>query len=347
MNGTAFGLYAPDGELVGIANFAGCANSATAAGMQISVREDRGLSPTARAHVTVSEREYCDAVRFCLATASACGASLGTGAESYFYAACLRSFVARNRALWRAIRLVERHAPLPPWARVLLDAQVPFMKIVRSFADPGDGHRGTIYAAAGAWYLGTTDARPTLVGRRSGQTLPGRSFTKLNVEGRGHARQVARAVWEGGIGELRALDPISGVLLGVRDLARIRAAVPDGLSTRAHRRALAEAWRAEQAALAIAIERHPRRIAWQSEADTSGYIADAPRPKHRFATFFGQGFWAHALERRCRYIRADILRAEAAWFAETNRLGRGLGYNFARRPEHLGQRQPPPARRMQ
>jgi hypothetical protein len=346
MNGTAFGLYAPDGELVGIANFAPCANTATAAGMQVNVPEDYQLSPTARAHLTVSERESCDAVRFCLAPDAVSGASLGTGAESYFYAACLRYFVARNRALWRVIRMVERECPLPAWARAMLKERVPFIKIVRSFADPADGHRGTIYAAAGAWYLGMTDARSTLVGRRSGEPLAGRSLTKLYApDEKGHPRQVARAVWEGGLGQLRAIDPASGAVLGARDLASIRDTVPDGLGTRAHRRALAAAYRAEQVLLAIEVGCDPKQLAWHSEADTGGYLTAAPRPKHRYATFLGRPFYANALARRCRYIRADILSAEAAWFAKHPRWGRGLGYHLPRKPDQLG-RSTSPTRRI-
>lgn len=338
MNGTAFGLVAPDGELVGIANCARSTNTATAAGMQVRVREDRDLTPTARAHLTISEEEYCDAVRFCLAPEAACGASLGTGAESFFYAACLRYFVARNRAVWRAIRFVERGIPLPVWAQGLIDERVPFMKVVRSFADPADGHRGTIYAAAGAWYLGMTAARPTWVGRRSGYGLPGRARAKLRSDQAGHAHQVARAVWEGSSGQLTALDPVTGAVLGVRELAAIREAVPDGLPTAAHRGALVAALRAEQAALAETLGREARRLGWRSDADMGGYIESPPRPKLRFGTFLGRPFYAYALARRCRYIRSDILAAEAAWFAECHRWGRSIGYNWPQRPPTLGRR---------
>jgi hypothetical protein len=99
MAGQGFGLYAPTGELVGVANFAACSNAKTAMGMQAAhVPEDADLTPQQLAHVTIGEREYLDCVRLCTVEELRDGTELGTGAESFLYASCLQILADRNRA---------------------------------------------------------------------------------------------------------------------------------------------------------------------------------------------------------------------------------------------------------
>jgi hypothetical protein len=356
MNGERMGLYARDGEHCGIAVFAPCTNLRTAAGMQVGAGGDEHLSDHMRAHLTYTEAQYRDCVRLCLAEQRQDGSALGTGAESFLYTGCLGIFEEENRQLWRALRWAEKlgdgslRVPLPEWAHALLTSGADWVKCVRSFADPAAGHRGTIYQAAGAWYLGKTRAEGLHVGRRSGEPASRRSLSKLGTSGHGHVHQALRAVWEGGAGRALLRGP-DGVVLHEEDLAWIRRAVPDGLIPAVRERALRSAWHGRQAELRAGlidagcdakVEASTQRAAritharWEFEVDLSGYEVRKVPAKHRYGHFLGSGYFAHQLARRCRYLRKQILASEATWYAPAARWPRGLGFGWRERPEWLG-----------
>ena len=332
MNGRAYGLYAPDGHLVGVANFAPPSNHRTAEGMQVQAPGDHRLASRARAQVTYTQRELLDCVRLCVAEETPSGIPLGTGAESFLYAACLRTFLDENRTLWRALRMAEIGLPLPrPEARLLLRGAT-FIRVVRSFAETAVGV-GSPYAATGAWYLGTTRAETVWVGRRSGESITRRSLAKLQGAGDGHVHQVLRAAWEGSAGVAVAHHAATGATLAAYPLDAVRAAVPDGLPPAARQRALAGAWRGLAAAWSSQL---PAPVCWDLQADTSGYKPRPTSPKHRYATFLAnRPFYVLELARRCRYLRSAILQAEAAWYSEATRWPRGIGYGWPRPPQAL------------
>ena len=332
MNGRAYGLYDPEGHLVGAANFAPPSNHKTAEGMQVLAPGDHRLPPRARGQVTYTQRELLDCVRLCVAEETPSGIPLGTGAESFLYAACLRIFLDENRTLWRAIRMAEIGLPLPrPEAR-LLSRGASFVRVVRSFAETAGGV-GSPYAATGAWYLGTTRTETVWVGRRSGESITRRSLAKLQGAGDGHVHQVLRATWEGSAGVAVARHATSDAILAAYPLDAVRAAVPDGLSPAARERALAGSWRGLAAAWSSQL---PAPVRWDLQADTSGYESRLTSPKHRYATFLAnRPFYVLELARRCRYLRAAILQAEVAWYSEATRWPRGIGYGWPRPPQAL------------
>lgn len=332
MNGRGYGLFDPEGHLVGAANFAPPSNHRTAEGMQVRAPGDHHLSPRARAQVTYAQRELLDCVRLCVADETPSGIPLGTGAESFLYAACLRTFLDENRALWRAIRMAEVGLPLPRTEARLLARGASFVRVVRSFAESAAGV-GSPYAATGAWYLGTIRAETVWVGRRSGESITRRSLAKLRGAGDGHVHQVLRAAWEGSAGMAVARHAATGETLAAYPLDAVRAAVPDGLSPASRQRALAGAWRGLAAAWSRPLAGPVR---WDLRADTSGYLSRSTAPKHRYATFLAnRPFYVLELARRCRYLRSEILRAEAAWYAEAARWPRGIGYGWPRPPQAL------------
>jgi hypothetical protein len=332
MNGRAYGLYDPGGHLVGVANFAPPSNHRTAEGMQVRAPGDGDLSLPARAQVTYTQRELLDCVRLCVAEQTPSGVPLGTGAESFLYAACLRTFLDENRTLWRAIRMAELGLPLPrPEAR-LLARGASFVRVVRSFAETAVGV-GSPYAATGAWYLGTTRVETVWDGRRSGESITRRSLAKLRSAGDGHVHQVLRAAWEGSAGVAIARDAATGATLAAYPLDEVRAAVPDGLSPAARERALAGAWRRLAAAWSKQLTGPVR---WDLRADTSGYEPRSSSPKHRYATFLAnRPYYVLELARRCRYLRSSILQAEAVWYSEAARWPRGIGFGWPRPPQAL------------
>jgi hypothetical protein len=327
MPGLGYGMFTPAGELVGVANFAPCSNPRTAAGMQLGeVPEDRDLSAAECAHVRIGEREYLDCVRLCVADHTIHGECLGTGAESFLYASCLRGIVHRNRKLWRALRMAETGLPLPGWARSMLAAGTPFIKLVRSLADPAENHTGGIYSAAGAWYLGTTRAETVWVGQRSGEFITRRSLSKLRGSGLGHAHQVLRAAYEGSSAHAVARRPDgSTVEIDLRATLTDLPASLDGAELRAR---LLERWRGIQTSFP--------RVQWHLSADAAGYRQERRPPKHLYGSYLGTAFWAAQLVRRSKRLRESVLRAEAAWFAEARRWPRSLGYGWQRPPSPLG-----------
>jgi hypothetical protein len=332
MNGRAFGLYDPEGHLVGAANFAPPSNHRTAEGMQVPAPGDHRLPPRARAQVTFTQRELLDCVRLCVAERTPSGVALGTGAESFLYAACLRVFLYDNRSLWRVIRMAELGLPLPPAEARLLVCGASFVRVVRSFAETEVGV-GSPYAATGAWYLGTTRAETVWVGRRSGESVTRRSLTKLRGAGDGHLHQVLRAAWEGSAGTAVARHAGTGAVLAEYPLDPVRAAVPDGLAPAARQRALAGAWRGLAAGWSAQLAGPVR---WELRADAGGYASRPGSPKHRYATFLAnRPFYVLELARRCRYLRGAILQAEAAWYSEATRWPRGIGYGWPRPPQTL------------
>jgi hypothetical protein len=332
MNGRAYGLYDPEGHLVGAANFAPPSNHRTAEGMQVPAPGDHHLVPRARAQVTYTQRELLDCVRLCVAEETPSGIPLGTGAESFLYAACLRAFLDENRTLWRAVRMAEIGLPLPRAEARLLSRGASFVRVVRSFAETAVGV-GSPYAATGAWYLGTTRAETVWVGRRSGESITRRSLAKLQGAGDGHVHQVLRATWEGSEGVAVARHAATGEILATYPLDPIRSAVLDGLSPAARERALAAAWRGLAAAWS---GRVAEPVGWHLQADTSGYESRSAPPKHRYATFLAnRPFYVLELARRCRYLRSAILQAEAAWYSEATRWPRGIGYGWPRPPQAL------------
>jgi hypothetical protein len=336
MSGQGFGMYTPAGELVGVANFAPCSNPRTAKGMQLTtVPEDKHLTPQQRAHLSVSEKEYFDCVRLCVADFTAAGDELGTGAESFLYASCLRAFSGRNRDLWRAIRMAELRLPLPPGARALIAAETPFIKLVRSFADPAEGHVGTIYTAAGAWYLGTTRAEPVWQGRRSGERTTRRSLSKLSASCDGHVNQVLRAAYEGSAASATLITPAGDTLLTV-DLKVALSSTPDDDGA-ALRRKLHARWREIQKQTPVS----GRTGCWILSADTGGYEQVRRPPKYLYGTYLGSPFGAANLLRRCRRLRETILSAEHAWKSAAIRAPRGHGYSLPSPPRGLARAAPP------
>lgn len=273
--------------------------------MQVEAPGDHRLSLLARAQVTYVQRELLDCVRLCVAEETPAGVQLGTGAESFLYAACLRTFLDENRTLWRAIRMAEVGLPLPrPEAR-LLSRGASFVRVVRSFAETEVGV-GSPYAATGAWYLGTTRSETVWVGRRSRESITRRSLAKLQGTGDGHVHQVLRAAWEGSAGIAVARHAATGEILAAYPLYAVRAAVPDGLSPAARQRTLAGAWRGLAAAWSSELTSPVR---WELQADTSGYETRPASPKHRYATFLAnRPYYVLELARRCRYLRSAILQ---------------------------------------
>ena len=339
MNGTAFGLYDPSGVLVGVTTFARPTNIKTAAGMQVAEWGDDRISPLERAHVTHAESETVDCTRLCVAERAANGVMLGTGAESFLFMAALRLMRARNRALWRATRMVELELPLPPSAQALLRARVPYIKCVRTHATSGE--RGVTYMACGLFYAGLGRAEREAIGGRSGELCGGRALTKLaRPESSGHEHQVLRAVWEGSGGYAVGYNE-AGEAVSALDLAQIRRLVPDGFTPLARQAALKRAWHVMRTdavrATGIGV------ATWILTADQSGYRKRASVPKHRYVGYLGTPYYTLQLARRCKYLRKTILAAESAWFAPAARMPRGLGYNWRRRPQRLGARPYPAA----
>ena len=339
MNGAAFGLYDPSGVLVGVTTFARPTNVKTAAGMQVGEWGDESLSPLERAHVTHAESETVDCTRLCVAERASQGVVLGTGAESFLFMAALRLMRMRNRALWRATRMVELGLPLPPTAQALLRAQVPYVKCVRTHAT--SGQRGVTYMACGLFYAGLGRVEREAIGGRSGELCGGRALTKLaRHESPGHEHQVLRAVWEGSDGYAVGHNGV-GEAVSPLDLAPIRRLVPDGLTPLARQAALKRAWHTLRTDVARATG--IRAATWVLTADQSGYFKRSSAARHRYVGYLGTPYYALQLARRCKYLREAILAAEAVWFAPAARLPRGVGYNWRRRPQRLGARPYPPA----
>jgi len=64
------------------------------------------------------------------------------------------------------VALREHEAPVTQIlsvSRKLITDQHPGIRVIISYADPDQGHKGTIYQADNWYYLGKTDARPFLV----------------------------------------------------------------------------------------------------------------------------------------------------------------------------------------
>ncbi len=60
------------------------------------------------------------------------------------------------------------------------------------------------------------------------------------------------------------------------------------------------------------------------------------QPEHRYGVFLGRRYYDYALATRRRYLRPQILAAEAPWYASERRWPRGVGYNWPRRPVSWG-----------
>ncbi len=318
---------------VGAANFAPPSNHKTAEGMQVQAAGDHRLQLQARGQVTYTQRELLDCVRLCVADETPSGIPLGTGAESFLYAACLRAFLDENRTLWRAIRMAELRLPLPPAEARLLARGASFVRVVRSFAETAVGV-GSPYAATGAWYLGTTRTETVWVGRRSGESITRRSLAKLQGVGDGHVHQVLRATWEGSAGVAVARHADLG-----HDPGRVPARRgPTGRTRRpVSRRPPARADERLAQPRGSMVEPAGRtRSAGISRPTRAGYESRSTSPKHRYATFLAnRPYYVLELARRCRYLRAAILQAEAAWYSEATRWPRGIGYGWPRPPQAL------------
>lgn len=349
MQGDKFGLYAPDGALVGVAIFAPCSNKRTAAGMRARhIPEDAALTPAERAHTWFGERGYRDCVRLCLADRAPDGRPIGTGAESFCYSGALHYYLAQNRMRWRAERWAECLAtrpawhpdalpPLAPWAAALLTDGGEYVKAVRSFSDTTVHPNATVYRGAGAWDLGLTKQETAYAGRRSGEPAARRSLTKLASAGHGRTHQVLRAVWEGATAGTATATDAAGRVCATHDLAWIRTAVPDGLPPAVRRTALKRAWREAQRTIAATLGVPVAALTWTLAADADGYVSRGVAPKRRYCHWLAaRPGWAIALARRCKYTRQQVLAAEAAWYAPARRGTRGDGYNWPKRPRDLG-----------
>jgi hypothetical protein len=331
MSGRAYGLYDPTAALVGLIIFARPTNAKTAAGMQVVEIGDDLLSPTELAHVTHGEGETLDCTRLCVADVTPSGFILGTGAESFLFAAGLRDLASRNRSLWRATRMVEKGIPLTPDTRRIL-ASVSSCKCVRSFATVGT--RGVSYAASGLFYCGRGRSEQESVGRRSGEVCGRRSLSKLeSLHCHGHDHQVLRAVWEGGEGCVTAFDSRGNVITSI-DLSPIRAMVGDDLTPLVRQRALKRAYRELRADAERGIARVD--ITWSLSADRAGYVLRHASPKHRYVGYLGAPYYVVEMARRSKYLRDSILAAERAWFAPERRWPRGIGFGWKRPPQRLG-----------
>jgi hypothetical protein len=314
--GIAFGLYAPNGTLVGVAAFARPTNPKTAAGMfprDTTDREARGLWAL---HLDVAESEALDFVRLSILDATS-GFSLGCGAETFFMRTCLKFITARNRARWRAIRAAEIGlVPLDP-----IYGRLPFVKIIRTFADPRAGHSGQIYRTASFFAAGSSRAEAGWIGDRSRRPLSGRQRTKLRNAGQhGHVANVLRAAWEGGVCRAEAFDA-QGVSLAVFTLEAMQQAAD------ATPRTLTRVWRALASATA------PSATTWTLTYLSGGFSPIACPAKPRFLLFLGAPPVARALARRCRYLRAALLQADRDWSSPTRRWSRGIGFNWRQQPD--------------
>ncbi len=331
MSGRTYGLYDPTAVLVGVIIFARPTNAKTAAGMQVVEIGDDLLSPTEMAHLTHGEAETLDCTRLCVADVTPSGFVLGTGAESFLFAAALRDLASRNRSLWRVTRMVEMGIPLTPAACRIL-ASVSSCKCVRSFATVGT--RGVSYAASGLFYCGRGRSEQESVGRRSAELCGRRSLSKLeSLHCHGHDHQVLRAVWEGSEGYLTAFDSGGNVITSI-DLSPIRAMVGDDLTPLVRQRALKRAYYELRADAECGIA--GEAVMWSLSADRAGYVLRHASPKHRYVGYLGAPYYVVEMARRSKYLRESILAAERAWFAPARRWPRGLGFGWKRRPQRLG-----------
>jgi hypothetical protein len=232
--------------------------------------------------------------------------------------------------------MAELGFPLPRRSRDLVRAGTPFIKLVRTFADPAAGHTGIIYKAAGAWYLGTTRAEAVWVGRRTGEKVTRRSISKLLGHGHGHVHQVLRAAFEGSAATAVLLAPDGESRLAVINLRDALAATPmsDGAELR---RTLLARWRS----IRSEVPENQSGTSWLLTADVAGYTPNKAPPKHLYATYLGTPFWAAQLLRHCRRLRDGIRAAEAAWLSGERRRPRGHGFGWPRRPAALGRPRPP------
>lgn len=332
MSGRAFGMYDPENVLVGMITFARPTNPKTASGMQVAEVGDEMLSPATRAHITHSEAETVDCTRLCIADVTPSGIVLGKGAESFLFTAAMRLIADRNRALWRAIRMVEIGLPPTREMRQLIESRASFCKCIRTFATAGS--RGVSYMASGLLWCGTGRVEHESIGKRSGDLCGGRSLAKLaNPESKGHEHQVLRAVWEGSHGQAIGLAT-DGKAVVTLDLMLIRDMVPNDLSPLDRQHALKRAWHELRA-------RAERNLCgnvatWRLEADESGYDVRRSEPKHRYVGYLGAPYYVAQIARRCRYLRGEILTAETVWFALERRWPRGIGFGWKRRPHRLG-----------
>jgi len=310
--GIAFGLYAPSDDLVGVAVFARPTNPRTAHGMFPDAPQD--IPDVWAPHLTVQEDEVLDFVRLTVQDSSAT-LNLGTGAESYFIRAALRQLTERNRQRWRAVRAAELGwCPMDPAL-----ARVPWIKVVRSFADPSR-HTGHVYRAAGWFAAGASRPDRAWIGERSGQMLSGRQRTKLTTPtDRGHLANVLRAAWEGGTVRADAWNA-AGQCIATSDLAAVRACpVLDW-------RTFTRVWRTEARAIA------PTATRWTYQYFGGGFTGSVTAAKPRFVLFLGAPPIARAIARRCRYLRTALVQADLAWRAPARRWIRGVGFNWPRRP---------------
>jgi hypothetical protein len=315
--GIAFGLYAPTGLLVGVANFARPTNTRTAAAMFPPECAETDFEGNWIAHVSVAESEVLDFARLAVLSSAEAGLNVGTGTESYFMRAALRWIDQRNRDRWRTVRMLE--LGLTPDDPSLL--RVPTVKAVRTFADPAQAHRGTIYLAAGWYAAATTRAENTLVGERTGQRLSGRQRAKLHKVGEaGHDINVLRAAYEGAMGCTAEAFDAAGHSLGLTDLAPIAHAIAPTP------RALKFAFRS------LAAVQQPMAVRWTLRYGSGGFRAVASPAKPRFLLFLGAPSVARRIARACRYLHTTLTAADHAFFAPERRGSRGHGYNWPRRP---------------
>jgi hypothetical protein len=315
--GVAFGLYAPTDLLVGVANFARPTNSATAAGMFPRVYAEPDVEGKWATHLSVAESEVLDFVRFTVRDSAEVGLNLGVGAESYFQRAALRWIEQRNRARWRAVRMLE--LGLTPDDPDLLT--VATIKSIRTFADPVQAHRGTIYVAAGWYAAGTSRAGKGWVGERTGQSLSGRQRAKLHkLDEAGHDNNVLRAAYEGATGCTAEAFDATGHSLGLITLdaiAQARAATPAALKL---------------AFRSLASTTNPTAAEWTLRYGHGGFREIACPAKPRFLLFLGAPTIARRIARSCHYLHATLTAADHAFFAPDRRGTRGHGFNWPRRP---------------
>jgi hypothetical protein len=346
MQGPTFGLRAPSGALVGVARFARAANAATAAGMIRPSPED--LTRVARgewtaldlAHHSVREYEYADLTRLVLMPSGDAGVNLGTGAETFFVAGCLRLIQLRNRALWRAVRKRELGFPINVEEQALLDALpcdadsrtgMGFWKVIRTFADAGQQHRGVIYQALGMHACGQTPARRATVGLRSGLPRSERSAQKSRGREKGHDAQVLRAGWEGADIGITVSDAVGRVVHEESGAWIRRVSAPD--MTDELQGALLRAWRVRRQEIATRL-RHPVTALTFTTADRGGGYAAVVAPgKYRYAAFLGSSYFQSALADRCTHLAERRASERLRWRTPERRWGRGIGFNWPAQPD--------------
>ncbi|MBW7933140.1 MAG: hypothetical protein H3C62_05890, partial [Gemmatimonadaceae bacterium] len=244
--------------------------------------------------------------------------NLGTGAESFFVRQAVAQLEQRNRERFRAIRRAE--LGLAPLSEAM--ATQPWIKCVRTFSDPAARHSGGIYRACGWLPIGATRAEHLWVGLRSELPLSGRQRSKLlNPDDAGHLSNGVRAAWEGADCLLEGRDA-TGAVVATCDLSRLRD-LPQFDVVAAKRR------------LREMLRDTPSGHRWSVRYLAGGFRIEERPPKSRFALFLGTAPVARAIARRCRYLQPALLAADAAWFAPARRWGRGVGFNWPRRPTDL------------